>query len=64
MHLSGEKSIEIDYEKQYEAMKLLIAQKANIDPQKLTVLQFYTYTDIIKKQSEAEQKALRKTKKH
>lgn len=61
--MTGLKSIEIDYEKQYENMKLIIAQKTNLDPQRLTVLQFYTYAETVKKQFDEEQKAIRKAKK-
>lgn len=56
----GEKSAEIKYDKQFEATCLLISQKMNLDAKAMTVLQFYSALDMIKKQSEAESKTLNK----
>ncbi len=58
----GEKSIEIKQDKQFETTCLYIAQKTNLDAKKMTVFQFYSSLDILKKQSEAESKALNKNK--
>lgn len=58
----GEKSAEIKYDKQFEATCLLISQKMNLDAKTMTVLQFYSALDMIKKQSEAESNALNKNK--
>lgn len=59
----GEKSVEIKYDKQFEATCLLISQKMNLDAKAMTVLQFYSALDVIKKQAEAESKALKSNKK-
>lgn len=53
---SGENSVEIQYDKQFESSCLLIAQKIGLDAKKMTVLQFYNALDTIKKQAEAEAK--------
>lgn len=59
----GEKSEEIRYDKQFETTCLLISQKMNTNAKAMTVLQFYNALDIIKKQAEAEAKALKPNKK-
>lgn len=61
--LCGSRSIEVDYEKQYENMKLIIAQKTNIDVTRLTVFQYYTYAETVKKQYDNEQSALKRARK-
>ena len=58
----GSDSIEVSYDKQFETTCLLIAQKANMDAKKMTVLQFYSALDTIKKQAEAEAKAYKRNK--
>lgn len=60
----GGKSIEIKYDKQFEASCLLISQKTNLNAKTMTVLQFYGALDIIKKQVEAESKAIKPNKKN
>ena len=59
---AGSESIEIKYDKQFESTCLLIAQKANMDAKKMTVLQFYNAIDNIKTQAEAEAKSLKRNK--
>ena len=59
---TGSESVEIKYDKQFESTCLLIAQKTNMDPKKMTVLQFYNAFDNIKKQIEAESKSLKRNK--
>lgn len=54
---AGSSSVEIAYDKQFENLCLLIAQKMNTDAKKMTVLQFYNAIDTIKRQIEAEAKA-------
>ena len=58
----GSESVEIKYDKQFESMCLLIAQKVGLDAKKMTVLQFYNAIDIIKKQIEAESKQVKRHK--
>lgn len=58
----GSDSIEVSYDKQFETTCLLIAQKTSMDAKKMTVLQFYSTLDTIKKQAEAEVKAYRRNK--
>lgn len=59
---AGEKSVEIKQDRQFEVTCLLISQKMNLDARKMTVLQFYSALDMIKKQAEAESKALKSSK--
>lgn len=58
----GSESVEIKYDKQFESMCLLIAQKIGLDAKKMTVLQFYNAIDTIKKQIEAESKQVKRHK--
>ena len=58
----GSESVEIKYDKQFESMCLLIAQKIGLDAKKMTVLQFYNAIDNIKKQIEAESKQVKRHK--
>lgn len=46
----GPKSIEVEYNKQFESTCLIIAQQTNLAPKTLTVLQFYSALEDIKKQ--------------
>lgn len=45
----GKDGAEILFDKQYEDMCLLLAQKLTVDPKKMTVLQFYNAFEYIKK---------------
>lgn len=58
----GSDSIEVSYDKQFETTCLLIAQKTSMNAKKMTVLQFYSALDTIKKQAEAEAKAYKRNK--
>lgn len=58
----GSESVEIKYDKQFESICLLIAQKTNMDAKKMTVLQFYNAVDNIKQQLEAESKSVKRHK--
>ena len=60
---SGEESVEIKYDKQFESLCVLIAQKTSLNAKNMTTLEFYSTLDNIKKQLEAEQKAYKKHKK-
>lgn len=46
----GPESIEIEYDKQFENMCLLLSQKLNVNPKKFTVLEFYNAFEYLKKQ--------------
>ena len=59
---AGSDSIEIKYDKQFENVCLLIAQKTSLDAKKMTVLQFYNALDNIKQQIEAESKSIKRHK--
>lgn len=50
MDFKGSKSVEIEYDKQFENMCLLLSQKLNVDPKNFTVLEYYNAFDYIKKQ--------------
>lgn len=56
----GAKSIEIKYDKQFETACICISQKTGLVAKDMTVLQFYSAVDSIKKQAEAELKASRR----
>ena len=58
----GEQSAEIQHDKAFESACLLIAQKSSLDAKKMTVLQFYSALENIKKQLDAEAKAYKKVK--
>lgn len=45
----GKEGAEIQFDKQYEDMCLLLAQKLTVDPKQMTVLQFYNAFEYIKK---------------
>jgi hypothetical protein len=60
---SGDNSAEIAQDKQFEDMCLLLSQKLNVNAKKMTVLEFYSAVNLMKKQAEAEQKALKTNKK-
>lgn len=61
--LLGDNSAEIEYDKQYERVKLIIAQKTNLDIKSLTVFQYYAYLEAVKEQADEEQKAAKRIKK-
>jgi hypothetical protein len=52
----GPESIEIQYDKQYEDLCLLLSQKLNIQSKNLTVLEFYNAFDYLKKQVKSKNK--------
>lgn len=62
INLLGKDSVEIEYDKQYEKIKLIIAQKTNLDIKSLTVFQYYTYLEAVKEQVDEEQKAAKRIK--
>lgn len=51
---SGSKSIEVEYIKQFENIAILISQKTGLDTKKMTVFEFYTTFEQVKKQTEKE----------
>ena len=46
----GPDSMEIQYDRQFENMCLILSQKLNVDPKKFTVLEYYNAFDYLKKQ--------------
>lgn len=56
---NGNKSIEVLYSKQFENTCILIAQKTGLDVKKMTVFEFYTTLEQVKKQVEAETKQVK-----
>lgn len=59
---TGKKSFELNYDKQFESLCMLIGQKANLNAKQMTVLQFYTTVNNIKSQLDAEAKAYKRIK--
>lgn len=47
----GEHNFEVDYDKQFERMCIVLAQNASIDPKKCSVMEFYHAYEIVKEQS-------------
>lgn len=47
---SGKDSVEIKYDKQFEEMCLFLKQELSVEPQDMTVLQFYNSFEYLKKQ--------------
>lgn len=62
MLFDGKNSIEIEYDKQFEAACLLISQRAKQNPRMMTILQFYSTLDSVEDQLKAEQRAYKKRK--
>lgn len=59
----GKQSVEITYDKQFEETCLMLSQEGHIaDPHALTVLQFYSAVESIKKQAEIKSKIYKKRK--
>lgn len=54
----GPESVEVKHERDFNNACLLIAKELNYDTHDLTVLQFYSALELIKKQTEAKSKAL------
>lgn len=48
---SGAKSVEITYDKQFEDMCIVLAHNLQVQPEKMTVLQYYNAFDYLKKLS-------------
>lgn len=53
----GSESVEVKHDKQFEMSCALIGQELHINAKNMTVLEFYSALDIIKKQAEAKVKA-------
>lgn len=51
---AGQSSLEIEYDKQFEDMCLLISQNTHADAKKMTVLEYYNAYQFIDKQSKAQ----------
>lgn len=47
----GENSAEIEYDKQFESMCLLLSQQLHVNPKSFTVLEYYNAFDYLKEQS-------------
>lgn len=62
MSFEGKKSVEIEYDKQFESTCLLISQRAKQNPRVMTVLQFYSTLNHVETQLKAEQRAYKKHK--
>ncbi len=59
---NGKDSVEVKYDKQFETSCMLISQKAGMNAKKLNVLEFYNTLNNIAKQTEAEAKAYKKSR--
>lgn len=59
---SNESSVEIQYDKQFEGACLYISQKTGLDAKAMTVLQYYSSLENLKKQAEAEAKQFKSKK--
>ena len=50
---TGKASVEIEYDKQFEDMCLVIAKNLNVEAKKMTVLEYYNAYQYIMKQNKA-----------
>lgn len=57
---SGERSAEIAYDKQFEEMCLVLSQNLQVQPQRMTVLQFYNAFEYLKKQAKKNKRNAKK----
>lgn len=60
---SGENNFEIDFDKQYEKMCLLISQQLHADAKHFSVKKYYTAFEYIKEQNKAQEAETRKQRK-
>lgn len=58
----GSESAEVLYDKQFESTCLMISQETSLDAKGMTVLQFYSAVNTIKKQAEMKAKSLKRNK--
>lgn len=57
---SGAESEEVKYDKQFETACIIIAQEAKLSAKSMTVLEFYSALDCLKKQTETRARMLKK----
>lgn len=57
---SGKRSAEIAYDKQFEEMCLVLSQNLQVQPQRMTVLQFYNAFEYLKKQAKKNKRNAKK----
>ena len=50
MSFHGNDSMEINYDKQFESMCLMLSQHLNVKPKTFTVLEYYNAFEFLKKQ--------------
>lgn len=60
LKFAGKDSIEIEYDKNFENMCIMLSQKLHINPKNYTVLEFYNAYEYLKKQIKQESKAHKK----
>ena len=53
---SGSDSVEIQYDKQFENMCLILSQNLHVDPKRFTVLEYYNAFEYVKEQARKAQK--------
>lgn len=63
-NFTGDTSVEIAHDKSFEDTCLIISQKLNLNAKQMTVLEFYSALNLIKRQVETEMKSFKTTKKH
>lgn len=56
----GDKNVEIQHDKDFEKMCVAMAQKLNINPKELSVLEFYNSYEFMVEQMKAEKRALKR----
>ncbi len=55
IQFTGENNYEIDFDKQFERLSIVLAQQMHIDSKKCSVMEFYNAYEVIKEQSKAKQ---------
>lgn len=51
MSFQGERNFEVDFDKQYERMCIVLAQNTAIDPKRCSVMEFYHAYEVVKEQN-------------
>lgn len=59
----GKKSVEISYDKEFESMCLVLSHNIQVNPYKMTVLQFYNAFEYLKKLAESNKRAAKAIRK-
>lgn len=57
---TGQGNFEVDYDKQFERMNLVLSQRLHINPKECTVMEYYNGYEVLKEQTKAQRYGRRK----